>query len=410
MPTTADPTTADPTTADPTTADPKTADPKTADPTTADPSARRRWNFAYGANINEHKLRIVRRIQPHDSRQCRLRGWRLAFNHNGAMGNLVRDPAGVCHGVAHLLDDTQFAKLCEMESDYDPVDVMIEPYTAVEVPHLAAVAFVSKASHEIAEGLPPPTRYVNLLRDGARHWNLVPEHIAWLDGVVTADSTRGAAYSAHVHSGERIAATWKHGRGGKGGSRGDSRAGGKGAASNGKDGGVASLPTSDRGASADAGHGGRGDGRGRCAGRGGRGGNRRDAGVRDAAATAPSTDVLTAASCGRGDAGALGAPREAEVPWEVMYWPGFPGRAEFVRLMLAEVGAPWVEPLARGGQVQQYFFGKERGRLWNGRSPVLAPPVLRRGSFQLCQTAAILRYLGKLCTLPLHLLVEHKQP
>ncbi len=167
------------------------------------------WNFAYGANINETKLRAVRKMMPLDSQPCVLAGWRLAFNHNGGMGNLVRDPRAACHGVAHLLSADDFARLSAMENDYDATPVRVLPYDA-DSPAIDAVAFVSKPSHEIAEGLPPPTRYANLLREGAAHWKL--EHAAWLDALATLDGQRGAEYRTSVRTGEPIRSTWRAAR------------------------------------------------------------------------------------------------------------------------------------------------------------------------------------------------------
>ncbi len=77
--------------------------------------------------------------------------------------------------------------------------------------------------------------------------------------------------------------------------------------------------------------------------------------------------------------------------YELYYWPGIPGRGEFVRLALEEAGADYVD------------VARERGtgdlmRLWNGRgiaTPSFAPPFLRDGKTIIGQTANILLYLGQ---------------
>jgi glutathione S-transferase len=76
--------------------------------------------------------------------------------------------------------------------------------------------------------------------------------------------------------------------------------------------------------------------------------------------------------------------------YELFYWPGIPGRGEFVRLALEEAGARYVD------------VARERGtgelmRLWNGKgvaTPSFAPPFLRHGKVVIGQTSNILFYLG----------------
>jgi len=82
-------------------------------------------------------------------------------------------------------------------------------------------------------------------------------------------------------------------------------------------------------------------------------------------------------------------------PYELYYWPNIPGRGEFVRLVLAETGAPWVDvgrlPRNEGGGMEAvlaFYTGKHGGH------PVFAPPILKQGDFVLAQTAAICHFLG----------------
>jgi glutathione S-transferase len=83
-------------------------------------------------------------------------------------------------------------------------------------------------------------------------------------------------------------------------------------------------------------------------------------------------------------------------PYELYYWPNIPGRGEFVRLVLEEAGAPYVDvgrrPRKEGGGVEAvlvFYEGAHAGH------PILAPPVLRQGDFVLAQTAAICDFLGR---------------
>jgi glutathione S-transferase len=76
--------------------------------------------------------------------------------------------------------------------------------------------------------------------------------------------------------------------------------------------------------------------------------------------------------------------------YELYYWPGIPGRGEYVRLALEEAGAAYID------------VARERGsgalmRLWDDASlatPAFAPPFLKHGKLVIGQTANILLYLG----------------
>ena len=84
------------------------------------------------------------------------------------------------------------------------------------------------------------------------------------------------------------------------------------------------------------------------------------------------------------------------VPYELYYWPNIAGRGEFVRLVLEQAGAPYVDvgrkPRAEGGGIEAvlaFYAGKTDGH------PIFAPPVLKQGDLVLAQTAAICHFLGR---------------
>lgn len=86
---------------------------------------------------------------------------------------------------------------------------------------------------------------------------------------------------------------------------------------------------------------------------------------------------------------------EGEAQYELYYWPGLPGRGEFVRLALEDAGASYVdvgrEPEERGGgagAITRLLRGEHTGQL------PLAPPILRDGELTISQVANILLYLG----------------
>jgi glutathione S-transferase len=82
--------------------------------------------------------------------------------------------------------------------------------------------------------------------------------------------------------------------------------------------------------------------------------------------------------------------------YELYYWPMIQGRGEFVRLVLEEAGASYVDvarqPEAEGGGIDAVlaFYNRER----DGHPP-FAPPVLKAGELVLAQTANICLFLGR---------------
>ena len=82
-------------------------------------------------------------------------------------------------------------------------------------------------------------------------------------------------------------------------------------------------------------------------------------------------------------------------PYQLHYWPGIPGRGEFVRLALEAAGAPYVD-VARGdadtgggmAAMTRWFDDPAVAR------PPFACPFLVDGKVVVAQTAAILLYLG----------------
>jgi glutathione S-transferase len=81
--------------------------------------------------------------------------------------------------------------------------------------------------------------------------------------------------------------------------------------------------------------------------------------------------------------------------YELYYWPQIQGRGEYIRLVLEEAGAEYVDvarlPERAGGGERAIERVLEAAR--NGRTP-FAPPILKAGHLLIAQTAAILQYLG----------------
>lgn len=94
-----------------------------------------------------------------------------------------------------------------------------------------------------------------------------------------------------------------------------------------------------------------------------------------------------------------------DVPYELIYWPGIPGRGEHIRLALEEAGASYkdVSNASKDGinatlaQISDKNVGDEHN------PPPLAPPVLKHGDLTISQTPNILMYLGpRLGLVPAH--------
>jgi glutathione S-transferase len=79
-------------------------------------------------------------------------------------------------------------------------------------------------------------------------------------------------------------------------------------------------------------------------------------------------------------------------PIELHYWPGIPGRGEFVRLALEEAGAAYVDVArSRKGGMQammRILEGKQAGAL------PFAPPFVKVGGTIVSQTANVLAFLA----------------
>lgn len=77
---------------------------------------------------------------------------------------------------------------------------------------------------------------------------------------------------------------------------------------------------------------------------------------------------------------------------ELYYWPGIPGRGEFVRLLLEDAGAAYVDVALRRkdwmAEMMRFLDGQELGAL------PFAPPFVKVGAVVVSQTANILAFLA----------------
>ncbi|KAK3686090.1 hypothetical protein B0T22DRAFT_529837 [Podospora appendiculata] len=89
-------------------------------------------------------------------------------------------------------------------------------------------------------------------------------------------------------------------------------------------------------------------------------------------------------------------PRSAkDVAYQLIYWPGLPGRGEFIRLALEEAGAEYSDTAQMDGGVSQVMAHVSGQAPDDGLNPpVFAPPILQHGDLVINQTANIVLYLG----------------
>ena len=80
--------------------------------------------------------------------------------------------------------------------------------------------------------------------------------------------------------------------------------------------------------------------------------------------------------------------------YELYYWPQIQGRGEFIRLVLEQAGADYVD-VARGRPEDGHGMPAMMRLLQGeGATPPFAPPILKDGELVIAQTANILLHLG----------------
>lgn len=85
-----------------------------------------------------------------------------------------------------------------------------------------------------------------------------------------------------------------------------------------------------------------------------------------------------------------------DVPYELIYWPGIPGRGEHIRLALEESGATYTDTAHEEGGMKTVASMIDASNLGDDCGPPpLAPPMLRHGDLLIHQTPNILQYLGQ---------------
>ena len=88
--------------------------------------------------------------------------------------------------------------------------------------------------------------------------------------------------------------------------------------------------------------------------------------------------------------------------YELYYWPSIQGRGEFVRLVLEDAGADYLDVAREPKGMAAMMRAMESRSIKN---PPFAPPFLKAGKLVIAQTANILFFLG-----PRHVLAPKTEP
>jgi glutathione S-transferase len=87
--------------------------------------------------------------------------------------------------------------------------------------------------------------------------------------------------------------------------------------------------------------------------------------------------------------------RQKTAPYELIYWPGTPGRGEHVRLALEASGTSYTDTAHQEGGMKLVLSQIDTKNLGDATNPPpLAPPILKHGDLLISQTSNILLYLG----------------
>lgn len=85
-----------------------------------------------------------------------------------------------------------------------------------------------------------------------------------------------------------------------------------------------------------------------------------------------------------------------DAPYNLIYWPGLPGRGEHIRLVLEEASAEYTDTAHTEGGIDEVLAYINGNKPDDGTNlPLCAPPILRHGDLIINQTPNILLYLGQ---------------
>lgn len=149
------------------------------------------WYFAYGANMSDSVFRERRGMRPLQARAGRIPGYRLRFNLDGrplgkaAPANICDDPASEVWGVLYSITRRDLLRLDASERipgrRYRHLHADAEDKDGRCI---RAVTYMARGNEHDGS---PSLRYLTLLRDGARAYELPPHWVELLAAIKHAE-------------------------------------------------------------------------------------------------------------------------------------------------------------------------------------------------------------------------------
>ncbi|MCZ6860402.1 MAG: gamma-glutamylcyclotransferase [Alphaproteobacteria bacterium] len=149
------------------------------------------WYFAFGANMHDQAFRQRRGMRPLEWRPGRIHGYRLRFNLDGrprgrtAPANLGPDPGAEVWGVLYRITRADLVHLDTTEGvpgrRYRHLWAEAEDLKGRRILSVTYIADGNKTDGR------PSSRYITLLREGARAHGLPKHYLRFLDSVEPAE-------------------------------------------------------------------------------------------------------------------------------------------------------------------------------------------------------------------------------
>lgn len=111
--------------------------------------------------------------------------WGLEFpiadaSWGGALPAVTPEPGSTVWGAVYSIDKSDLAHLDEIESGEQRVSRVVEAMDRTGKRHDVLVHLVESDAKSNGNGTPPSSRYLTLMVDGSRHWNLP---VGWIAGL-----------------------------------------------------------------------------------------------------------------------------------------------------------------------------------------------------------------------------------
>lgn len=145
------------------------------------------WYFAYASNMHPERRRQRAELRPLDEAPGRLDGFALVFDMPGvppaepSMANLREQPGAEVHGLLLQLSAENFEALLRSEGGAEFYRVATINVCTYEERRVEARTLIGLRDRVRPTLGPPSRRYMNLIREGARHCGLDPAYRATLD-------------------------------------------------------------------------------------------------------------------------------------------------------------------------------------------------------------------------------------